>query len=618
MANRLQYEDSPYLQQHSLNPLDWFAWGDEAFEKAKKEKKPIFLSIGYSSCHWCHVMEEEVFENESIAKLTNEVFISIKVDKEERPDLDKYYQNVYSILNGRAGGWPLSIFLTHNLKPFYTATYIPPESFTQIVEYFKNEYQNNYKELEDKSKQIDKFSSMVYNPSEVFDFKDDFLQIYSKSVLSDYDRFYGGYSKAPKFPRTAIINNCFLLDEKCINSALNSLKWMAKGGFYDLVDGGFCRYSVDDIWLVPHFEKMTYDNGLLSENYLNAYLYTKDDIYLNIAKDTIDFMLEKMSEKNLFYSASDADSKTDTDEKEEGFYFTYTYDELENILDNKTIQKLNISKDGNFEGRNIIRDEELHGIDKDIIKKLKDLRTTKSYPFIDNKVITSWNSMMIKSLFLLAKVDNSYLNTAISYLDTLLDTMYLDDTLYHSKLISSKDKPSIKAFLEDYAYLIDTLLEAYQNTFKDKYLSLAKTLIDKALELYYKEGRWYFSNEEFITEADIFDTSYPSSIGIMINSLLTLASFKDISYMKIVNETLRFYSSMIERSPSNFSSVSKAIIRMLQDETIIKSKKENLIKIRQKLPQAKLYNNGEDSIYVCGLKSCFNIYDELDSFFKAI
>lgn len=618
MPNRLINESSPYLQQHANNPLDWFPWGDEAFGKAKKEKKPIFLSIGYSSCHWCHVMEEQVFEDEKIAELTNNTFISIKVDKEERPDLDKYYQNLYAILNSRGGGWPLSIFLTHDLKPFYSATYIPPETFVQIIEYFENEYKHNYEELEAKSNEIEKFSKMLYKPNGEFTFDNKFIEEYENSILKDYDRFYGGYSKAPKFPHASLINNAFILNDKCAKSALQSLKEMSKGGFYDLVDSGFCRYSVDDIWLVPHFEKMTYDNGLLSESYIYAYKYSNDSYYLNIAKNTIDFMYDKMSENNLFYSASDADSINKNGDKEEGAYFVYEYDELCKHLDKQTLKRLDITPNGNFEGKNIIRDENLLGIDNNTLKILQDVRSNNTYPFIDKKVIVSWNAMMIKSVFLLSSIDNSYLEKAIESIDSILEAMYIDNTLYHSKLITLTDTPTIEAFLEDYAYLIDTLLTAYQSTLDDRYFTLAYELSQTAIEKYYKDGRWFFSSSEFITEADVYDSSYPSSIGIILNSFITIGAFKDVSFFDIVNKTLSFYSSMITRAPTNFSSILKAIIRLNKDEQIVKSKKENLLKIKEKDMDLIVYENKEDNISICGLNSCYKSFEELNSFFKAI
>jgi uncharacterized protein YyaL (SSP411 family) len=426
MANHLKNENSPYLQQHADNPVDWYPWGEKAFEKARKENKAIFLSIGYSSCHWCHVMEHESFEDEKTAEILNKHFVSIKVDREERPDIDKHFQNVYQLMNGRPGGWPTSLFLTDDLKPFYSATYIPDEpkygmmSFTSLLEVIADKYKNEKKVL---VSEADKIIAHL-NP------KEDKIQAtrldvsITNRVIEQakqlFDNQSGGFNKAPKFPQASTLSLLLDLytltgDKEALNMALLSLSSMAKGGLRDLIDGGFCRYSTDNEWLVPHFEKMTYDNALLSSAYIKAYLVTGNDFYKEVAFETLDFMLEKMSEDKLFYSASDADT-----EGVEGKYFVYTYDKavksfakagIPEEAHKKLAKALNITKEGNFEGKNIVRIDDPKSIDipyyTEAIEALRKRREEKRvYPFIDKKVLVSWNAMMITALFRASRIDS--------------------------------------------------------------------------------------------------------------------------------------------------------------------------------------------------------------------
>jgi len=313
---------SPYLQQHADNPVDWYPWCSKALEKARRENLPIFLSIGYSSCHWCHVMEREVFEDHSIAEYLNARMVSIKVDREERPDLDRYFQKIFQIMNRRAGGWPLSVFLTPSLKPFHAATYIPPMSshgitgFVDLIRIIHDMWQHRPETLEKGSAQVIRELQSLQDQErqKTGPLPDDIEKRFLDQTLSLYEPQYGGFSRAPKFPSTSILN--MLMDIRLVHGsqragemAFHTLRCMARGGLYDLVDGGFCRYSVDDKWLVPHFEKMAYDNALLCESYYRAWKITGQQFFLDIARQTALFMLEKMQQKNLFFSASDADSE---------------------------------------------------------------------------------------------------------------------------------------------------------------------------------------------------------------------------------------------------------------------------------------------------------------------
>lgn len=635
MANRLINEDSPYLKQHAQNSVDWYPWCEEAFKRAKEENKLIFLSIGYSSCHWCHVMEKEVFENEKIAKFLNEYFINIKVDKEERPDIDKYYQEVYQLLNQRPGGWPLSIFMTPDKKPFFAGTYIPPEpkynmmGFMQLIEKIVELWQKNPKELIDQAKEVERFMKSPNEPKKAVKLDLSIIEKYIKSVKSIYDPVNGGFSSKPKFPQTSIIETLLKIyqltkNEEALNMATNTLKNMAKGGIRDLIDGGFCRYSVDEKWLVPHFEKMTYDNALIANSYLQAYFVTKEDFYKEISFEIIDFMNEFMSQNNLFYSASDADS-----EGEEGKYFVYSYDEIvkklkEDGFSDKEIEeilkKLSVTKNGNFEGKNIIRVEDICDFDnKDrVFKALKEIRKTKEYPFIDKKVITSWNAMMIKTLYIASRIDNRYFEIAEESLKKLLEKMYIDDRLYHAALIDKE--PKIGAFLEDFAYLSSALLEAYKSTLNEEYLALSVKLVNDALIDYWEEGKWYFSKGEFRNDADYTDATYPSSAAIMTSAMLTLGALFDEKYKKFSFLTLEYYSEKIYKYLPYCSMFVQDIIRFLKDDYIIKSKKDNLIECISKIdfyyPFILLKEESMEDYMLCNSLSCFKNAKSCDEILK--
>ncbi|HIQ46256.1 MAG TPA: thioredoxin domain-containing protein [Sulfurovum sp.] len=627
MANHLKNEHSPYLQQHADNPVDWYPWGDEAFAKAKKENKAIFLSIGYSSCHWCHVMEHESFEDETTAAILNKHFIAIKVDREERPDIDKHFQEVYQLMNQRPGGWPTSIFLTQEQKPFYSATYIPPEprygmmSFSSLLEVIADKYKNEKLLLNEKADEILRFLDPKEDKIQATKLDQSIINRVSDQAKQLFDNQNGGFNKAPKFPQASTLD--LLLDvykitgdKETLNMALLSLSSMAKGGLRDLVEGGFCRYSTDNEWLVPHFEKMTYDNALLSEVYLKAYHVSGNDFYKEVAFETLDFMLEKMAEEGLFYSASDADT-----EGEEGKYFVYTYEKALKSFEKagipakayeKLAKALHISKEGNFEGKNIVRVEDPTHPDipyyEEALEALRKRREKRLYPFIDKKVIVSWNAMMIKSLFKAARVDKTYLKPAISSLDSLLQSMYINSELYHSTLIGKK--PKIKAFLEDFAYLTDTLIEAYESTLNEVYLITATKLANNAIEKYFDKGKWKFSRGEFETNADIFDSSYPSSVSTMLSALYSISSLVDVVYKKFVFKTLEIYSYDVMRQPISTPRMTRMVIRYLKDDVIIKAKEEKLkahIENIDSLPHPFSLFKGDtnDGFMICNSNSCF-------------
>ena len=626
MSNRLTLEDSPYLQQHKDNPVDWWPWCDEAFEKAKREHKGIFISIGYSSCHWCHVMEHEVFENETIAAYLNENFISIKVDKEERPDIDKHYQEVHQLLNRRTGGWPTSIFSTPENKPFYAATYIPPEpqdrnmGFMQLIEIIAPKISENDEKLFQNADEIESFLQPSKRPTEAKPLQLSIVVTFVKQVNHSYEASYGGFSVTPKFPHTstltALLNIATIDKNSDVEKMVRfTLEQMQRGGLLDIVEGGFCRYSTDDKWLVPHFEKMTYDNGLLIELYTKASLVLDDPAFLVTAKENADFMVTTMAQDHLFYSASDADT-----EGEEGKYFVYDFEEVqktltENGYSHQEIESINttlsITPKGNFEGQNIIQltQDERPEWFEEVIKILLSLRKERVYPFIDKKVQVSWNAMIISALFTLGDVEATYLDKATEHLDALLETMYINKILYHSTLIHKT--PKVPAFLEDYAYLGRALISAYERTFNEQYLLLAQQFVNSALMNFYEEGRWYFSKGEFVTEADIRDSSYPGSVGVVVDLLLSLGALVDSKYRHFAFKTLEYYSHKLSKTPLNFPYLVDQVHRYIKEDRIVKGKKETLKNNLTSLahisyPYTKRYaTNESEGFMICGLHSCF-------------
>ena len=629
MANHLKHEHSPYLQQHLHNPVNWYPWGEEAFQKAQKEHKPIFLSIGYSSCHWCHVMEEESFKDKKTARFLNEHFVSIKVDREERPDIDKHFQEVYQLMNGRPGGWPTSIFLTEDLKPFYSATYIPPEprygmmSFSTLLETIVQKYKNAKPTLVEEAEKILKHLNPDKEKIQATKLDSSIVSRSIEHAELLYDHRFGGFSKAPKFPQGSLLDlllDLYLLTENkaALTMVEKQLFHMAKGGLRDLVEGGFCRYSTDNEWLIPHFEKMTYDNAQLSALYLKAYHITDNTFYKDVAFETIDFMLEKMQHKHLFYSASDADT-----EGVEGKYFVYTYDKArksflkagipEKALD-ALCQALHITPEGNFEGKNIIRVDDPSKTDeipyyREAIKALRKRREEKRiYPFIDKKVITSWNAMMITTLFKASRVDETYLKPALKSLEKLLESMYIHSQLFHSTLIGKR--PKIHAFLEDYAYLCEALIEAYETTLDETHLIVAQKLANTAIEKYYAKGIWKFSRGEFETDADIHDSSYPSSLATMVGALHSISSLIDPVYKKFVFKSLEIHSYDVMRQPVSTPRLSKMVVRYLFDDIVIKATEERLkphTQERDRLPYpfSLFKTDTNDGFMLCNTTACF-------------
>jgi uncharacterized protein len=621
MSNRLKYEDSPYLQQHKDNPIDWFSWCDEAFLKAKNEHKSIFISIGYSSCHWCHVMEHEVFENSEIAEFVNQHFVCIKVDREERPDIDKHYQELHNLLNRRAGGWPLSIFCTPENKPFYAATYIPPHNqnqmmgFSELTAIIAEKIAQNDEKLFQNADEITTFMRPKNESIQATALNDKIITQFILQAEHNYDEINGGFSKAPKFPHTSTLQALLTIDrlhedEKIRSIITHSLNSMALGGMYDHVDGGFCRYSTDESWLVPHFEKMTYDNALLCELYAKAGMIYHNDHYLRIARESADFMMNFMMEDDLFYSASDADS-----EGKEGKYFIYRYDEIITALESAGVPNaddaakfIGATPEGNFEEHCILRlsSNERPEWFEPFRLQLIALRKSRIYPFIDKKVITAWNAMVIKALFVLGKSEPKYRDQAILSLKKLSAEMVVENQLKHSTLIHKL--PKIDAFLEDYAYLCSALIEAYQSTLNETYLINAQRFANKALELFYEEGKWYFSRGAFTTVAELDDGTYASSVGVIVSVLQSLGMLVDSKYSRFAFKTLEYVSIKLMKTPIYYPALTAEVIRYLKQQRLVKHASANLANlIKPFIYPFVLLKNDEtlEEFTVCGENSCF-------------
>ncbi|MAC85192.1 MAG: thioredoxin domain-containing protein [Arcobacter sp.] len=597
-TNSLINEDSPYLKQHSHNPVNWYAWNEEAFKKAKQENKAIFLSIGYSTCHWCHVMEEESFENIEVANILNKNYISIKIDREEMPHIDKYYQNVHSLINNRSGGWPLTVILTPNKKAFFANTYIPydarngsvgiREVLKNINDIFINENEKVVKTAQEIEEVLKEYENQSFKPTSL---EKQIVDKYIKQVEDSFDEKYHGFSNRPKFPNASKIET--LLDiyaitknKKALEIATKTLKSMANGGIYDQIEGGFYRYSVDKMWMIPHFEKMLYTNAELLGVYSKAYRITNDIFYKNILDEIISFVDIRFNKQNLFYSASDADSLFDG-KKEEGVYFVFVYDEVYEFLEQKgydenqienILEYFNIVLEGNFEynyNNPYLTKKSLENIPinlQQIKKDLKEFREKKKYPFIDYKILTSWNSLYISSLFEAGKINKEYSKKGLKHLNILLENLYINNTLYHQKLIDKK--PKVKALLEDYSFIITALLKAYDYSLDSKYLDMAKKLNKEAIVKFYKDKRWKMSDDSFIANADVYDSTYKSSLSNMIDNILKIAALDDdLNLQNIAKESIKSSSSILSSNTSSVSWLLRSYIAYENGYIVLKARK---------------------------------------------
>jgi len=599
-TNRLIHESSPYLLQHAHNPVDWYSWGEEAFQKAREEDKPILLSIGYSACHWCHVMEHESFESEEIAEIMNHHFVNIKVDREERPDLDHVYQTVVQLLTGH-GGWPLTAFLTPDQKPFFGGTYFPPQDrhglpgFPRLLLTMAKTYREQKAEISTNIIRIMAALDQTDPPRGNRDLPDATLLAGASQTLQEQmDLQWGGFGRQPKFP------NCTILDlllrqyqrsrkREFLDPVLLTLRKMAQGGIYDHLGGGFHRYSVDNRWFAPHFEKMLYDNALLPRIYLAAYQITGEPLFAQVVRETLDYLhLEMRDPAGGFYSTQDADS-----EGEEGKFYLWSQEEILKILGSQSgelfCRVYNVTKPGNFEERNILNlsrpmaetaavlgmePAELEGILKQSREKLRVEREKRVKPFRDEKIQTAWNGLAISTLAMASQVldDERYLKAARQALDFIESHLEIPgNQLLHTY---KENQTKIKGFLEDYAYLIEALLETYQacgeQSYLDKALRLHRTMLDQFWDS--ELGGFFLtaSTQEplIVRPRDSYDQSVPSGTSVATRSLLRLHHFTgEERHRETAEKVFRLFRESMAQNPFGFGNLLCALDDYLEGPT---------------------------------------------------
>lgn len=553
--NRLATEKSPYLLQHAENPVDWYPWGEEAFTRAQQENKPILLSIGYSACHWCHVMAHESFENEQIASFMNNHFVNIKVDREEYPDVDHFYQTFVQMTTGR-GGWPLTVFLTPHKVPFYGGTYFPATprygmiSFPELLQRIDNIYQNEPQKIQQNAEEIRHYFQELERrrPNDQMPDSTAALENFYHYLKNSFDQKYGGFTPAPKFP--PVNDMKFLLAyyhytgvKEAREMVLFTLRKMASGGIYDQIGGGFHRYSTDEKWLVPHFEKMLYDNALLIGIYADAFRLTGEEFFLRIAQDTANFVQRELTDPaGGFYSSLDADS-----EGREGKYYLWSYDELKELLD-EDLQEIfctyyNISPAGNFEGENILHiKHSLESLMADLTLnsanlksqleetrlKLLQVRSRRLPPVRDNKILSDWNGMMISALWQVYQITGKdiYRASAEKALQYIIDNFIQSDgSLLHLLKDSSH---RVMGYIDDYAFVIQSLLDGFEVTQNRNYFERAFVLSTYVLQNFWDEhaGGFYFSDHRyqnvFVRLKQVYDTATPAGNHVMCSNLLRL------------------------------------------------------------------------------------------------
>ncbi|MHC4124269.1 MAG: thioredoxin domain-containing protein [Planctomycetota bacterium] len=590
-TNRLIKENSPYLLQHAHNPVNWFAWGKEAFEKAKEENKPIFISIGYSTCHWCHVMEHESFENEEIAKIMNENFISIKVDREQRPDIDSIYMNAVQAMTG-SGGWPLSVFCTPEGKPFYSGTYFPPRDsfgrvgFPKLLSTIANAWQERQAELVGSANNMAQILEKICKPQGKGKLSIDLLEKSYANLESAFDDRDGGFGTAPKFPQPG--NLSFVMNywyrtknDKALSMVEKTLDKMANGGMYDQLGGGFHRYSTDKMWLVPHFEKMLYDQALLSRVYLKAYKITGKKKYVKIVNEIFDYVLRDMTDsKGGFYSAEDADS-----EGSEGLFYVWELKEIEVVLGKKNADIFNdyygVTKAGNFEeAKNILNiskaikqtaekfntnNAEIEKILLESRERLFKHREKRVRPHKDDKIITAWNGLMISALAEGGAVlaEEKYIKAAETAAGFILTELQGNGRLMR---YYRKGKAVGYGFLDDYAFTITGLLDLYEATFDAKWLEEAKKLTKQMTDLFEdKKNGGFFqvgrdSEQLIVHNKPSYDGAVPSGNSIAVIALLRLGKLTmDSTLTEKGEKLLENFSGQLAQSPTSFTTMLRAV-----------------------------------------------------------
>ena len=673
-SNRLINEKSPYLIQHAYNPINWYPWGEEAFEDAKKEDKPIFLSIGYSTCHWCNVMAHESFEDENVAAILNKFFISIKLDREERPDVDSVYMTVCQALTG-SGGWPLTIIMTPNQKPFFAGTYFPKTStygmpgLIEILESVATQWKNSKEKLINSSdnilKELGKFFVSESNDTKLSEKN---LKNGYNQLLKSFDIKYGGFSPAPKFPTPHKL--MFLLRYYKMYDETNALEMvettlgsMYRGGLFDHIGYGFSRYSTDDKYLVPHFEKMLYDNALLVIAYLEAYEITKNPLYKDISIKSLEYVFRELtSNEGGFYCAQDADS-----EGEEGKYYVFTPDEIKIILGEEDGNYFNeyydITDEGNFEGKsipNLIKNSNYNKKDEKIdvlAQNILDYRNERYSLHKDDKILTSWNGLMIAALSKAYKVleDEKYLEYAKKAIDFIYNNLVDSKGRLFARYREKEAK--YKAILDDYAFLTYGLIELYESSYEILYLKKAIDLTEAMIDLFFDEKNAGFflygkDSEKLIARPkELFDGAIPSGNSVAAYNLIRLARITGKSlFEEISKDVLDYIAGSIISEEINHSffliassfalNKTKELICVIKDEsekekikdtlsdmqafnlTVIIKNEENSSELEELIPYTKDYTlkDNKATYYLCEGNSCFpptnNLNEILAKFHK--
>ncbi len=636
MSNHLKSATSPYLLQHAENPVDWYPWCEEAFERAREENKPIFLSVGYSTCHWCHVMAHESFEDRATAEILNKYFISVKVDREERPDIDSVYMTVCQAFTG-SGGWPMSIFMTWDKKPFLAGTYFPvrPQhgmpGFSDLLKAVAAQWNGRRDELLDSARRIVAQLRQTEAVSENMDTEN----LCGRAVQMFFDSFdsvWGGFGSAPKFP---VPHNLLFLtlyagqkdNPGALKMVEKTLTQMQKGGIFDHIGYGFSRYSTDQYYLAPHFEKMLYDNALLIMAYASVYVITQNRLYLDTAEKTAQYVLREMtSPDGGFYSAQDADS-----EGVEGKYYTFTLDEIIDILGRERggqfSETFDITAEGNFEGVNIPNLLKSNALDADFgaeIPRLYDYRKKRSRLHLDDKILISWNSMMIAALSLLyrASRNGKYLQSAVSA------QTFLEGNLSEGLRLSTSwrdGKASQKGFLDDYGFYVAALMELYHSTLDRAYLEKAERLCGEAVRRFAdeKNGGFYLADladtELFMNPKESYDGAIPSGNSVMAYNLVRLYQLTGKEeYGELAEKQLRYMSAQAQDYPAGHSMflLAKLIYDNPPDHIVIALKnRADLEKIKERLPllanviavsQCREYPliNDRTTFYICKNHTC--------------
>ena len=631
--NALQYETSPYLKQHKNNPVQWYAWNEKTLLKAKKEKKPIFLSIGYSTCHWCHIMAKESFENKKIAKLLNKYFIAIKVDREEMPQIDALYQNIFYHVNKRTGGWPLSVFMTPQREVFYITGYIPSqkesysEGFVPLIQRLAKLCKNK----EALKKEIANIQKTVATEVKFSGIKDKNVSLVTlkKSLKKSFDDIYSGFGTGRKFPEASklslMMDVAAITEDKTLQKySFAMLDTMALRGLYDHIGGGFFRYSVNANWEIPHFEKMLYNQAELISLYARAYKLSHKKLYRSVVQETIAMTQKRFFKNNLYWSASNADSKG-----KEGEFFTFTTKEIQDALKNNPYfteieDAMGFSIEGNFKNKVHVNFETQNRPRGFVLfkKSLLHVRAGKKYPFIDKKINTAWNAMMIEALYRSAAINNKYKKVADKNLAALKKLMFQRGELYHQTVWGVK--PKQKGLLEDYSFFISALIAGYEVDYDTQKLDFAEYLLNLAQSKFYKNGVWYLSNDALHVKAGLNDKYYTSPLSKILQNVIKISALKaSFRYEKLAKKSIHSLKNQLIRKQADVPALAKAYLMQELGVVIVKSSKENLTKNAKIMQTIKYpYVLTEDKEYndflACTLRRCFVKDKEINKVIQVI